>query len=200
MMWLKALQVGDSLLVFSLSGERRDPFQVAERANMGSGDELVTIVDEENNEVGVLPRKKMRAGRLPHRATYILVFNSQDELYVQKRTQTKDVFPGYYDVAAGGVVLAGESYEEGAVRELEEELGIRGTPLTELFDFFYENESIRLWGRAFSCVYDGNLVLQEEEIESGTFMKVDEVLRLAEKEPFTPDCLYVLQRYLGVSM
>ncbi|NIR17298.1 MAG: NUDIX domain-containing protein, partial [Desulfobacterales bacterium] len=72
--------------------------------------------------------------RLPHRATYILVFNSGGELYVQKRTQTKDVFPGYYDVAAGGVVLAGESYEEGAVRELLEELGIRGTPLEELFD------------------------------------------------------------------
>jgi 8-oxo-dGTP pyrophosphatase MutT (NUDIX family) len=129
-----------------------------------------------------------------------VVFNSGGELYVQKRTQTKDVFPGYYDVAAGGVVLAGESYEEGAVRELAEELGIRGTPLTELFDFFYENEYIRLWGRAFSCAYDGNLVLQEEEIESGTFMKVDEVLRLAETELFTPDCLYVLQRYLGAGL
>jgi 8-oxo-dGTP pyrophosphatase MutT (NUDIX family) len=153
--------------------------------DMGSADEVVIIVDEENNEVGAVPRREMRAGRLLHRATYILVFNSSGELYVQKRTQTKDVFPGYYDVAAGGVVLAGESYEEGAVRELAEELGIRG---------------IRLWGRAFSCVYDGNLVLQQEEIESGTFMKVDEVLRLAETEPFTPDCLHVLQRHLGARM
>ena len=167
---------------------------------MGSADEVVIIVDEENNEVGAVSRHEMRAGRLPHRATYILVFNSGGELYLQKRTQTKDVFPGYYDVAAGGVVLAGESYEEGAGRELAEELGIRGTPLATLFDFFYENEYIRLWGRAFSCVYDGNLVLQEEEIESGRFMKVDEVLRLAETEPFTPDCLYVLQRYLGARM
>ena len=164
---------------------------------MGSGEELITIVDEENNEVGVLPRHKMRAGRLRHRATYILVFNSQDELYVQKRTQTKDVFPGYYDVAAGGVVLAGESYEEGAVRELEEELGIRGTPLTELFDFYYEDEYIRLWGRVFSCVYDGKLVLQEEEVESGEYMKVGEVFRLAETESFTPDCLYALRRQQG---
>lgn len=163
---------------------------------MGSADEVVIIVDEANNEVGAVPRQEMRAGRLPHRATYILVFNSNGEIYVQKRTRTKDVFPGYYDVAAGGVVLAGESYEEGAVRELAEELGIRETPLVTLFDFFYENEYIRLWGRAFSCVHVGNLVLQEEEIESGSFMNVDEVLRLAETEPFTPDCLYVLQRYL----
>ena len=139
----------------------------------------------------------MRAGRLPHRATYILVYNSRDELYVQKRTQTKDVFPGYYDVAAGGVVLAGESYLEGAVRELEEELGIRETPLTELFDFYYEDEHIRLWGRAFCCVYDVELLLQEEEVESGAYMKVEQVFRLAENESFTPDCLYVLQRHRG---
>lgn len=165
---------------------------------MGTADELVIIVDKDNNEVGIVPRLEMRSGRLPHRATYILVFNSSGELFVQKRTQTKDVFPGYYDIAAGGVVLAGESYEQGAMRELEEELGIRDTPLTSLFDFYYENEHIRLWGRAFSCKYDGELVLQEEEVESGEFMTVDQVFRLAETEPFTPDCLYVLHRYLEV--
>ncbi|MGD8372566.1 MAG: NUDIX hydrolase YfcD [Syntrophobacterales bacterium] len=163
---------------------------------MGSSDELVTIVDQENNEIGAVHRWEMRARKLPHRATYILVFNSEGELYVQKRTQTKDVFPGYYDVAAGGVVLAGESYEQGAVRELEEELGIGAAVLTELFDFFYEDEHIRLWGRAFSCIYDGEMVLQEEEVESGAFMKVDEVFQLAETEPFTPDCLKVLRRYV----
>jgi 8-oxo-dGTP pyrophosphatase MutT (NUDIX family) len=163
---------------------------------MGSADELVTIVDQENNEVGAVHRWEMRASKLPHRATYILVFNSEGELYVQKRTQTKDVFPGYYDVAAGGVVLAGESYEQGAVRELEEELGIGDALLTELFDFYYEDEHIRLWGRAFSCVYDGKMVLQEEEVESGEFMKVDEVFQLAETEPFTPDCLRVLRRHV----
>jgi 8-oxo-dGTP pyrophosphatase MutT (NUDIX family) len=165
---------------------------------MDAADELVIIVDKENTEVGVVPRREMRSGRLRHRATYILVFNAKGELFVQKRTQTKDVFPGYYDIAAGGVVLAGESYEEGAVRELEEELGIRESPLTSLFDFYYEDEHIRLWGRAFSCTFDGELVLQEEEVESGEFMEVDEVFRLATTEQFTPDCLYVLKRYLEV--
>jgi len=167
---------------------------------MDAADELIIVVDKKNTEVGVVPRREMRSGRLRHRATYILVFNTKGELFVQKRTQTKDVFPGYYDIAAGGVVLAGESYEEGAVRELEEELGIREIPLTSLFDFYYEDEYIRLWGRAFSCEYDGELVLQEEEIESGEFLRVDEVFRLANTEQFTPDCLYVLQRYLDTSM
>jgi len=33
---------------------------------------------------------------------------------------------------------AGESYEENARREVEEELGIKGVPLTHLFNFYYE--------------------------------------------------------------
>lgn len=164
---------------------------------MGAADEIVAIVDERNNIVGSARRRDMRAQRLPHRSTYILVFNSQGELYVQKRTTTKDVFPGFYDIAAGGVVLAGETYEQGAERELEEEMGIRGVPLRRLFDFYFEDAATKLWGCAFSCTYDGTVVLQEEEVESGAFVAVDEILRRAQVEPFTPDGLYVLQRYLG---
>jgi len=163
---------------------------------MAAAEEIVVIVDRDNNVIGAMPRHEMRAKRLPHRSTYILVFNSRGELYVQKRTPTKDVFPGYYDVAAGGVVLAGESDEQGAERELEEEMGIRGVPLNRLFDFYFEDEHTRLWGCAFSCVYDGIVVLQEEEVESGAFVPVDDILRRAETQPFTPDGVYVLQRYL----
>jgi len=39
--------------------------------------------------------------------------------------------------------------------------------------------------------------LQEEEVESGAFMPIDDILRRAETERFTPDGLYVLRRYLG---
>ena len=163
---------------------------------MGAADEIVTIVNEQNIVVGTAPRREMRTENLPHRSTYILVFNSQGALYVQKRTLTKDVFPGYYDPAAGGVVLAGESYEAGAVRELEEEMGIRGVPLTWLFDFYFTDERTRVWGGAFSCVYDGTVVPQEEEVEHVMVMTIEDILRRAETEPFTPDGLYVLRRYL----
>jgi len=185
------------------SGRRLVVFQKgrADRGDvMGAEDEIVTIVDRQNNVVGAMPRREMRAGRLPHRATYVLVFNSRGEVYVQERTRTKDVFPGYYEVVTGGVVRAGESYEKGAVRELGEELGIHGVSLTRLFDFYYEDEHIRVWGEAFFCHYDGEVVLEKEEVESGAFLKIEEVLRLAESEPFTPDSIYVLRRYLGEGM
>src|SRR5437870_13658653 len=162
---------------------------------MSTADEIVAIVDEHNNVVGAAPRRDMRAQRLPHRSTYILVFNSQGALYVQKRTMTKDVFPGYYDPAAGGVVLAGESYEESAQRELYEEMGIRDVPLTPLFTFYFADERTRVWGRVFSCVYDGEIVLQVEEVESGEFVPPDEPPQRAGTALYTPDGMSVLRRY-----
>jgi 8-oxo-dGTP pyrophosphatase MutT (NUDIX family) len=160
-------------------------------------EEIVTIVDEKNHVVGAAPRSRMRADGLPHRATYILVFNDEGELFVQKRTAGKDIYPGYYDVATGGVVLAGESYEGAAERELAEELGITGVRLRGHFDFFYEDAGNRVWGRVFSCIYNGDVTLQEEEVESGAFHAVPEILEISRKRLFTPDGLYVLQRFIA---
>ena len=163
---------------------------------MNPRDEIVQIVDRHNNETGSAPRHEMRAKGLPHRATYILVFNSRGELFVQKRTLSKDIYPGYFDIAAGGVVLAGESYRESAGRELAEELGIRKTELTAHFTFFYEEGANQVWGWVYSCIHDGAVTLQAEEVESGFFAAPEDVLALSRRELFTPDGLYVLKRYL----
>jgi 8-oxo-dGTP pyrophosphatase MutT (NUDIX family) len=161
-----------------------------------SADEMVVIVYDENRVTGAASRAEMRRLRLPHRSTYILVFNSRGELFIQKRTMTKDVFPGYLDPAAGGVVLQGESYEEGAIRELEEELGIRGVPLTRQFEFHYADSGVQVWGAVFTCLYDSPMVLQEEEIESGFFLAPERVLERSATELYTPDGIYVVRRFL----
>jgi 8-oxo-dGTP pyrophosphatase MutT (NUDIX family) len=164
---------------------------------MGNPNESVVIVDESNEIVGAATRRVMRRFNLPHRAAYVLVFNSRDEIFIQQRTMTKDVYPGYYCPATGGVVAAGESYEESAARELGEELGIESVPLQPLFDFYHEEAGNKVWGRAFSCIWDGEISLQAEEVASGSFMTVTAALALAESEPFTPDGLYALRRWLG---
>ena len=163
---------------------------------MNSRDEIVAIVDEKNNIIDSLPRSVMRSQNLPHRACYTLVFNSHNKIFVQKRTQSKDVYPGYYDIATGGVVLAGETYEESAKRELAEEIGAKNIPLLKRFDFFYQDSQCRVWGRVFSCIYDGKIVLQKEEVESGDFYTIEEIMKLKDMKSYTPDGLYVLSRYL----
>jgi isopentenyldiphosphate isomerase len=162
------------------------------------GEEIVQIVDRDNRVTEVLPRHRMRSQGLIHRASYILVFNQQEELFVQKRTTTKDIYPGYWDVAAGGVVLAGESYELSASRELAEELGVSGTPLAPLFDHYFEDAGNRVWGRIFRCTHEGPFTLQPEEVESGLFMTVPQILQRSLREPFTPDGILILRRLFGL--
>ena len=160
-------------------------------------DEVVIIVDRANNIVGSATRRTMRAERLPHRCSYILVFNSRGELQVQKRTTIKDIYPGYWDPAAGGVMQVGETYEESAAREVAEELGVRGVELRPLFDMWFEDTLSCVWGRAFTCVYDGPLELQAEEVQFVEAMTPAVVLRRAAAgERFTPDGLLVVERYL----
>lgn len=164
---------------------------------MNPADEIVAIVDKDNQIIGSVARAVMRQKGLIHRASYVLVFNTAGQLFVQKRTANKDMYPGYYDVAAGGVVLEGESYGKSARRELHEELGIRGVEPLELFDFYYHDEATnnRVWGRVFSCVHDGPFILQPEEVAGGAFFSVDEVLSSMKNKPFTPDGVMVLQKY-----
>lgn len=163
---------------------------------MNPADELVVLVNERNEVVGQTTRRRMRAGRLLHRSTYILVFNSAGQIYVQKRTMTKDIYPGYWDPATGGVVAAGETYEQGAERELAEEMGIRGVPLKTHFDLFYEDERSQVWGRVFSCQWDGPVTPQPEEVQYVELMTPDEIRARSATETFTPDGLVVVDRYL----
>lgn len=169
-------------------------------ANMDSSQEKIIIVDEHNNEIDQVTRVTMRARTLIHRATYILVFNSQGKLFVQKRTATKDIYPSHYEIAAGGVVLAGESYKLSATRELYEELGIETKRLTCLFDNFYDDRNNRVWGRVFSCTYDGPMQLQKEEIESGEFMTISNIVEMMRTHPFCPDGKDILNRVIKENM
>jgi 8-oxo-dGTP pyrophosphatase MutT (NUDIX family) len=157
-------------------------------------DEIVRIVDRNNQETGECPRSVMRARNHIHRACYILVFNGKHELFVQKRTMYKDIYPGHWDIAAGGVVLAGESYEESAKRELLEELGITGVTLEFAGDRYFEDRDNRVWGRIFTCFHEGPFSLQAEEIDFGRFMTISKTLDLSAIESFTPDGLEILQK------
>lgn len=54
---------------------------------------------------------------------------------------------------------------------LVEHSGKAGTVYQD-FDFWFESPGLRMWGALFSCTYDGKVVLQPEEVESGEFMSV----------------------------
>ncbi|MGY3259425.1 NUDIX hydrolase [Pseudomonas chlororaphis] len=169
-----------------------------EAAHRAASDaEQVAWVDGEDQLLGTLARSELRERGLIGRGTYILLFNSAGELCVHRRTLSKAIYPGYWDVAAGGMVLAVENYAESAARELEEELGVSGVELTAHDHFFFEDTDNRLWCSAFSAVWDGPLRLQPEEVLEARFIAIDEVMREITEKPYCPDSLAALQRYLA---
>lgn len=168
-----------------------DPGNAVERARH----ERVVIVDGKNRETGIAPRHEMRAQRLLHRSTFIFVFDTRSRLLVQRRTDTKDMYPGYFDLAAGGVVTEGESYDESAKREAAEELGIVDAPLTPCFVFYYEDPKNRTFGKVYTCTHEGPFTLQPEEVVSAEFRDLTDVLE-GRIEPVTPDTLEALNKLL----
>ena len=158
------------------------------------GAELVDVCDADGRVVGTATRRAMRAGRLPHRSTYVLVFDAADRLFVHLRTATKDVYPSHWDVCVGGVCAAGEDFAAGAARELREELGV-DAPLRALFPFRWSDAHTVVFGEVFRARHDGPFVLQPEEVVRGEFLALDAVAARAAREPFTPDGLAVLAEW-----
>ena len=159
--------------------------------------ESVCIVDAEDRMTRIAGRDEMRKNGLLHRVVFVLVFNGRDEILVQTRTMSKDWYPGRIDLAAGGVMTAGESYEESAGRELQEELGIRSDLDFEFKIYFEDNHcspSTKSWGAVYSCLSAGPFVLQPEEVERVCFMPVDDALKIPANR-VTPDTRLALFAY-----
>lgn len=159
-----------------------------------AAEEIVQIVDRDNTPTDTVPRKIMRQQGLIHRASYILVFNGANELFIQKRTMIKDIFPGFWDIAAGGVVLAGETYDESARRELFEELGVKDIPIEFLFHHYFDDGTNKVWGGVYRCRHEGPFILQKEEIESGMFIPIEDIFNNTLQGPVTPDGIEILEK------
>lgn len=90
--------------------------------------ELFDIVDQSGRPTGrVVPREEAHRLGLRHRTSHVwLLRRRQDRLQVllQKRSKTKDSFPGCWDISSAGHIPAGSDFVPSALRELQEELGV----------------------------------------------------------------------------
>ena len=86
------------------------------------------MVDLDDQVVSHAPRREVHARKLLHRAVHVLVHDHNGRLFLQRRSLSKDTFPGCWDSSCSGHVDAGEDYPIAARRELVEELGWRHDP------------------------------------------------------------------------
>ena len=164
-----------------------------------SADELLDIVDEQDRVVGRTTRGEATARGLRHRCVFILARDGEGRVFVHRRTAQKLVFPSLHDMFVGGVVGAGEAYDDAALREAEEELGVSGLPRpTALFSFLYEGTGAAAghtwWARVYEVRCDLPVVPQAEEVAWHDFVTEEELERLLPEREWVPDGLEAWHR------
>jgi len=122
-----------------------------------------------------------------HKGVHVWLFNSEGELFLKQRLENAEFFPGHWE-DVGEHLKPDESFEEGAVRGLEEELGVSGIKLEKVAESqmtYPENncELLELW----ECVFDGAIKVNREEGENGRFFSLSEIQgMIKEREKITP--------------
>jgi len=89
--------------------------------------EYVIVVNDLDEEIGVMPRTNAHRDGTPHRIAVTYVENDRGEILVQVRARG-----GAHDHSSAGHVEPGDSYIDTAKRELAEELGITDVELTRI--------------------------------------------------------------------
>jgi len=144
--------------------------------------ELFDVVDENNRVTGKSSRHEVHTQRLRHRAVHVFVFNKKGELFLQKRSRWKDAHPLKWDSSASGHLNSGEGYDETAVREVVEELGVHadvGLIGTVAACPNTGHEFVQL----YRASHEGPFVLPRSEIECGGFFPVPLIARWMAARP-----------------
>ena len=150
------------------------------------GDELVDIVDDADRVVGVATRREVRTRVLKHRCVSIVVRSSAGAVLIHRRSERKDLWPGFWDFCAGGVLAAGEGWEAGARRELAEELGVAGT-LVVVGTATYRDDQVDEIARLYTVTHDGPFAFNDGEVVEAFFVTLDELAQRLQRDRFVPD-------------
>lgn len=131
-------------------------------------EEHVVIVSEQDEVLGLMEKMQAHENGILHRAFSVFLFNDKGEMMLQKRASGKYHSPNQWTNAVCSHPREGESYKDGAIRRLKEELGIE-TELTEKFHFIYKADvGQNLWEHeldyVFTGVFDGQVDLNTDEV------------------------------------
>ncbi|MBO6047511.1 MAG: NUDIX domain-containing protein [Erysipelotrichaceae bacterium] len=161
--------------------------------------ELFDILNEDGSKTGIIRERTVahRDGSL-HGTVHVWCMRQNNdgvELLLQKRAEDKDSYPGCYDISSAGHIMAGDSDDITALREVQEELGLMITPddlvrlgtiRTSSSNIFHHKpfnnnqlSTVYLCTKAFN---DEDLNLQKEELESVKWMDLHQLMEAVKKQ------------------
>lgn len=155
---------------------------------MDNSKELFPLVDERGNTIGSISRGEAHGGSMAlHPVVHLHVFNSQGDIYLQKRPHWKDIQPDRWDTACGGHVDYGEDTAQALRREASEELGITDYSPTFVKSYVFGSTRERELVNVFATIYDGAMRPSTSELAGGRFWSKDEIKANIGKGVFTPN-------------
>lgn len=111
--------------------QRLAAFRATQGGDMATtDDELLETLNDAGEPAGLVPRDRVHAEGLWHRAAHVWLYDRDGNVYVQRRSPYKDLNPDCWDVSVGEHLQPGEGYYEAAQRGLREELGLVDLALT----------------------------------------------------------------------
>lgn len=149
--------------------------------------EYVVLVNENDEQLGLMEKQQAHVSGLLHRAFSVFIFNSKGETLLQKRAQEKYHSPGLWTNTCCSHPRENETYAEGAKRRLKEEMGFE-CELEEKFHFIYkaklENELYEHeLDYVFTGNYDGEIRISKEEVDDFKWISMEELTDDINKNP-----------------
>ncbi|NIF06392.1 isopentenyl-diphosphate Delta-isomerase [Chryseobacterium sp. Tr-659] len=164
-------------------------------------EELVVLVNPEDEVLGLMEKQQAHINGLLHRAFSVFLFNNKGEMLLQKRAPGKYHSPNQWTNAVCSHPRNGETYLNGAIRRLKEELGIE-TELSEKFNFIYKADvGGNLWEHELDHVFTGNynheFQLNPDEVSEVRFISMEKLDQELKDHPenFTEWFKIILKEY-----
>lgn len=150
-------------------------------------EELVILVDENDNQVGLMPKMEAHEKALLHRAFSVFVFNDAKELMIQQRALSKYHSPGLWTNTCCSHQREGESHIDAGKRRLMEEMGFT-TELEESISFIYKAPfdnglTEHEFDHILTGSYNGEPNLNPEEVAAWKWMPLSEIKSDMEENP-----------------
>ncbi|BCN29350.1 isopentenyl-diphosphate Delta-isomerase [Anaeromicropila herbilytica] len=141
--------------------------------------EYIIEVNQEDQELGQVEKMEAHRKGILHRAFSIFIFNSKNQLLLQKRNTNKYHSGGLWTNTCCSHPRVGEKLEDAVDRRLMEEMGFH-CELSERFSFTYQvqldhNLMEHEYDHVFIGRYEGNVLPDENEVEAYKWVDILEL-------------------------
>lgn len=153
----------------------------------------LNIVNEEGEVIGEATREEIHTKGLLHREVHVWLYTTKCELIFQHREKDKETYPDLLDASVGGHVEIGENFETAALKELEEETGIKtGSDELQFVQMMKNKSHDSVTGKinyalraVYALRYDGNikdLKLEKGKSQGFELWKIESLFNISEKD------------------